>query len=225
MFLAGLLAQEAPFIQEPLNNADGRPIELFGFKRREEFALRLGRVGPDNVHGNREGDRPVDHRFEQAFFAGPPERDNSRKFPEKNWRGEFVSAGEPGNVRRLGGQKRGCRGGWCGDGLAGRKSGTPYFALRGLPLGQPPFLAFWALAAILAGLVVRLLPSVVIQIQNHPRTHLVLTNPRLRLIRTQCHPPLARPWLWRGIQKRADQHDERGSRLPADRIVCFMYDF
>ena len=28
----------------------------------------------------------------------------------------------------------------------------PYTTLRGLPFGQPPFLAFWALAASLAGL-------------------------------------------------------------------------
>lgn len=138
MFLAGLLAQEAPFIQEPLNNVDGRPIELFGFKRREEFALRLGRVGPDNVHGNREGDRPVEHRFEQAFFAGPPERDNSSKFPEKNWRGEFVSAGEPGNVRRLGGQKRGCRGGWCGDGLAAGNQGLLTLLCAACPWASRP---------------------------------------------------------------------------------------
>lgn len=75
--LRGLFAQKAPLIHEPIDDADGDPIELFGFTRCEEFALGFGCVGPGNVHGDGERDGPVDHRFEQALCAGPPERDQS----------------------------------------------------------------------------------------------------------------------------------------------------
>jgi len=40
----------------------------------------------------------------------------------------------------------------CGDGLTSEKE-IPYETLRGLPFGHPPFLAFLATAASLAGLV------------------------------------------------------------------------
>jgi hypothetical protein len=53
--------------------------------------------------------------------------------------------------QKLFGAKSECRGRWCGDGL-GQKKEIPYEILRGLPFGQPPFLAFLAMALSLAGL-------------------------------------------------------------------------
>ena len=59
---------------------------------------------------------------------------------------------------------------WGGDGLA-RQKRIPYDALgglRGLPLGHPPFLAFLAMAASLAGLLD--LPPILPSCEYHSRT-------------------------------------------------------
>jgi hypothetical protein len=64
MFQAGLSAQKTPLINQALHDADGHAVELFGFKRFQQFALRFRCVG----NGGLGGDKKNANKFAACLF-------------------------------------------------------------------------------------------------------------------------------------------------------------